>query len=292
MLAEEMNWTITRIRNMLQRYPDLEAVFDSDTLDYIPFKTPEEYLKMLEIAIAQDFPEIEPVRYVVNEVHEILQESLSPAFYLKPALDRHYENIIYINPGDLTDNLSMFTTLAHEGYPGHMYQTVYFLQQSPHPLRSVLSVKGYTEGWATYAEQLSYHFTGLDDTTAEFMRHLRFFDLLLYARLDLGVNALGWGYEEAASFLAMLGVENPETVGRLFSVVAGDPLLYLPYCLGYLEIQSLLDEAEKALRKDFDLKEFHRFFLDFGPAPFPIIREHMQNWIKEQQGRKTLRPAA
>ena len=34
-----------------------------------------------------------------------------------PAIDNTSENVIYINNGHLTDNLSLFTTLAHEATP-------------------------------------------------------------------------------------------------------------------------------------------------------------------------------
>jgi len=291
LLAERMDWSLTRIRDILSRYPDIAEEFFSDALNNIPYETPEIYLDMLEKAMRQDFPAIEPVQYVVNEVHEILQEFLSPAFYLTPALDDYANNVIYINPSSLTDNLSMFTTLAHEGYPGHMYQTVYYLQQSPHPIRSAMSHKGYVEGWATYVEMQSYAFSVLDDDRAGLMRYSNFFDLLIYARIDLGVNALGWELEQVAAFLGNMGIEGRDTIESIYNVVAGDPLLYLPYCLGYLEILSLLDKSVKALKDDFDLMEFHRFFLDFGPAPFPIIRDHMQDWI-ETQSTNALRPAA
>ena len=291
LLAERMDWSLTRIRDILSRYPDIAEEFFGDALNNIPYETPEIYLDMLEKAMRQDFPAIEPVQYVVNEVHEILQEFLSPAFYLTPALDDYANNVIYINPSSLTDNLSMFTTLAHEGYPGHMYQTVYYLQQSPHPIRSAMSHKGYVEGWATYVEMQSYAFSVLDDDRAGLMRYSNFFDLLIYARIDLGVNALGWELEHVAAFLGNMGIEGRDTIESIYNVVAGDPLLYLPYCLGYLEILSLLDKSVKALKDDFDLMEFHRFFLDFGPAPFPIIRDHMQDWI-ETQSTNALRPAA
>ncbi len=40
----------------------------------------------------------------------------------------------------------MFSTLAHEGYPGHLYQTNYFLSTNPSPLRTFLHCDGYDEG--------------------------------------------------------------------------------------------------------------------------------------------------
>lgn len=73
-----------------------------------------------------------------------------------PAIDNTKENVIYINQGHIPDDLDFYTTLAHEGYPGHLYQTTYFASTNPAPLRSLLNFGGYTEGWATYSEMMSY----------------------------------------------------------------------------------------------------------------------------------------
>ena len=63
-----------------------------------------------------------------------MEEYLSPAFYMIPAIDNTSENVIYINKGHITDNLSLFTTFAHEGYPGHLYQNVYYASLHPNPI--------------------------------------------------------------------------------------------------------------------------------------------------------------
>ena len=43
------------------------------------------------------------------------------------------------------------------------------------------------------------------------------------------------------------------------------------------------EDAQDALKDAFSLKEFHTFLLDFGPAPFSIIREHFGMWMNEQR---------
>ena len=281
LLQEEMDRALVEIWALMDSNPKLSEAFANSTLGSIRDDTPENYLDSLRQAIAADFPAIGPLRYVVHEVHDSMQEHVSPAFYLTPAFDRYDDNVIYINPSAISDNMSLFTTLAHEGYPGHMYQTVYYLQQSPHPLRTVLGDWGYTEGWATYVEFQSYHYAGLRQDSAELLRLSGLFDLFFITRIDLGVNALGWDISATASFCRQLGISDYGVVEDVYHTVTGNPLLYLPYCLGYLEFMSLRDEAITALADDFDLNGFHRFLLDFGPAPFPVIREHMQDWIEE-----------
>ena len=78
---------------------------------------------------------------------EEMEEHLSPAFYMIPAIDNTEENVIYINQAQMNDDLTLFTTLAHEGYPGHLYQTVYYESTDPDPIRSLMDFGGYVEGW-------------------------------------------------------------------------------------------------------------------------------------------------
>ena len=276
---------------VMSKNPDLLEKFYNGTAGEMKSGSPEGYLIELEKAVARDFPAMDRPQYALREVHESLQEFMSPAFYLIPALDYYHENVIYINPGTETDDLGMFTTLGHEGYPGHMYQIVYFLQQSPHPVRTVLNHLGYDEGWATYAEMSSYMYSGLAADEAMMMQYSAAFDLLFISRLDLGVNALGWGMNQFVLTLAQFGIEDPEVTDNIYQTLIGYPLHYLPYSLGYLEMLTLREEAMEALGDSFDLRSFHSFILDFGPAPFPLIRTHMQDWVKSQQS-VTITPAA
>ena len=285
LLTQRMEGVLDRILSIIRKNPEIIDKDKNGETRQIADGTPEAYLNKLRDAIAIDFPAVGDTRNVVREVHRSLQAYVSPAFFLTPAIDRYYDNVIYINPPEVTDNLSLFAILAHEGYPGHMYQTVYYFQQKPHPIRIALENLGYDEGWATYAEQKSFSYAGLPASEAELLSGSKEYDLCFLARIDLGVNALGWGVDGVASFCEDQGLDEPGTAEELYGAVIGNPLLYLPYALGLIEISLLLEEAESALRKNFELVEFHRFLLDVGSAPFPIIREQMWRWISEVNGR-------
>ena len=69
-----------------------------------------------------------------------MEAHLSPAFYMIPALDDTEENVIYVNQAQMGNKLTLYTTLAHEGYPGHLYQTVYYASTKPDPLRSIFNL--------------------------------------------------------------------------------------------------------------------------------------------------------
>jgi len=263
----------------------------NEATGHIDEGTPQSYILMLQKSMTDDFPPILPTNHVVLEVHESLQEHTSPAFYLTPAVDNFNNNVIYVNPASINDNLYLFTTLAHESYPGHLYQTVYFLQQSPHPVRVLLSNTGYIEGWATYVEMISYSYTDLDPEEADLMWKLRFFDLLVQSQIDYGVNVLGWDIQKVEQIFNELNVTDMSVIENVYNMVTGVPLHSVTYALGFIELSELLEDAEAALLDDFDLMEFHRFILDFGPAPFPLIRTYMDTWMETRQTEE-LQPAA
>ena len=298
MTIDQMDTALTRKMTSIQRElmsiiesePYLWDMFINDEFGELAPASPENYMAMLNKAIAGDFPPLGPTSYVVREVHESLQEHVSPAFYLVPAVDSFYDNVIYINPSGADDNLTLYTTLAHEGYPGHMYQAVYFLQQSPHPIRNLLSGIGYTEGWATYVEMQSYFYAGLDEKEAALLQLSRAYDMLFISRIDLGVNGMGWDINRLARFLREMGIEDMEVVEDIFHTVTGVPLLYLPYSIGYLEMLALRDEASGALGNSFKPMEFHRFVLDFGPAPFTLLNKHMTDWVAYERSTVLVSP--
>ena len=280
-LEEKLEASQARLRSLFFRNHDLMNKFFAGEAGEIPDDTPENFMSRLEKAMADEFPPLGPVNVAIREVHENLQEHISPAFYLSPAVDDFFDNVVYINPSKIRDNFTLFTALAHEGFPGHMYQFVYFRQQSPHPIRALLSGIGYIEGWASYAEYASFFWAGLDETEAEMLKLARIVDLMFLSIIDLNVNAFGWDLEQLTEFLDDMGISNPDDVARnIFTMVTGVPLFYIPYTIGYIELVSLRNHAEEQLGDDFVAMEFNRFILEFGPAPFSILGEHLDKWIE------------
>ncbi len=257
---------------------DPEALNKVDFMSY-PYTDPKEIISYLTTAIKKDFPSLDDVNCDVKYVHDSLEDSLSPAFYLTPPMDNYTENSIYINGGDSYDMSDIFTTLAHEGYPGHLYQTVYYNQQDPEPLRNLLNFSGYSEGWATYAELYSLHIAKLDDNVADLLENNMVVNLCMYAKIDIGVNYYGWGLKDISKFLANYGISDEDAIKRLQASMIEEPANYLKYTLGYLEFVALRDKAKKELGDAFDLKEFHKFLLDIGPAQFDIINNRLDDWI-------------
>ena len=280
------NESISRLRLMTraQILEDLSAMhkvlFPADAAltqaSVLEQTSPDSMLDDLRSKITDTFPEIPDVDFQVKYVPESMQDYLSPAFYMIPAIDNLTENVIYINNGQTSSGLNLYTTLAHEGYPGHLYQTVYFSASEPDPIRSILDFGGYVEGWATYAEMMSYYLAPLPKTEASLLQKNSSVILGLYALADMGIHYDGWSVTDTVRFFSDYGINDPNAVQSVYKLIIGSPANYLKYYIGYLKFYELKKEMADALGNQFSQKEFHRAVLDVGPAPFEIVYDEVE----------------
>ena len=280
------NESISRLRLMTraQILEDLSAMqkvlFPADAAltqaSVLEQTSPDSMLDDLRSKITDTFPEIPDVDFQVKYVPESMQDYLSPAFYMIPAIDNLTENVIYINNGQTASGLNLYTTLAHEGYPGHLYQTVYFSASEPDPIRSILDFGGYVEGWATYAEMMSYYLAPLSKTEASLLQKNSSVILGLYALADMGIHYDGWSVTDTVRFFSDYGINDANAVQSVYELIIGSPANYLKYYIGYLKFYELKKEMADALGNQFSQKEFHRAVLDVGPAPFEIVYDEVE----------------
>lgn len=238
-------------------------------------------LDHLKQSIQNTFPEPPETTLEVKYVAKEMEEHLSPAFYMIPAIDNTHENVIYINQAHMGNDLTLFTTLAHEGYPGHLYQTVYYESTDPDPVRNVMDFGGYVEGWATYAEMGSYYLTPLSKEQALILQKNSSVILALYALADMGIHYEGWSRMDTISFFASYGITDAGTVEEIYELIIGSPANYLKYYIGYVEFLELKKEWLEDKGEDFSQKEFHEAVLKVGPAPFDIVEQYM--WKMSEQ---------
>lgn len=236
---------------------------------------PTSILSNLKSKLKGSFPDPPDVSTEIKYVQKSMEEYLSPAFFMVPAIDSTTNNVIYINQGHMPDDLSLFTTLAHEGYPGHLYQTVYFQNLKPDPIRNLLNFGGYTEGWATYTEMLSYYYAPLPKEQAALLQRNTSVILGLYALADMGIHYDGWKLADTVSFFRQYGIEDANTVESIYDLIISDPANYLKYYIGYVEFMELKKEAIDKWGDSFTQENFHKKVLTAGPAPFDILRTYM-----------------
>ncbi len=298
-LTQQLSADSREISLLLKKYPDLFSQQSQNT--DLPAMEPETIVNLLQEKIRQDFPETPAVGFEIRTVHKSMEEFLSPAFYLTPPMDTGSPNVIYINNGRSISNLELFTTLAHEGFPGHLYQTVYFARQNPAHIRYLIDSGGYVEGWATYVEGYAYRYAASliydimknsaaasSDNTSNSVpdRKLiqnatqlawlsRSTNLCLYSLLDIGIHYEGWDQGRTTAFLKAFGINQESAVKEIYQYIVETPGNYLKYYWGSLNFQDLQTRCRKQLGDDFNLKEFHRRIMEIGPVQFPVLEKYL-----------------
>lgn len=267
------NQLLDDLVDLQESYQSIEdgETFSMPTID----GTCEEILASLESNMSNLFPDTASVSITVNEVPSELEPFLSPAFYLIPTIDNVYENTIYVNNAYMTDDVTLYTTLAHEGFPGHLYQTTYFASTSPDPLLNLFSYGGYLEGWATYAEMCSYYLGDMDSPEDAILQKNASLNLGLYAYADIGIHYEGWSLSETIAFFRTYGITDSETIIKIHNLIVATPSNYLKYYLGYLEFLELKKDCIEVWGEDFSQIRFHEAVLEVGPVSFDILRKYV-----------------
>lgn len=286
-LYEQLADDTARIQMMLKEQPSLLQKMNAET-DLDTFQ-PTKALQILQKKSEKDFPALpETVSPDIRYVHKSMEAYSSPAFYLTPPLDTGSPNVIYINPSSQTSNLELFTTLSHEGFPGHLYQTVYFGSCDPDDIRYLITSSGYVEGWATYVESYGYQYAAdyLNDPAASDLTALawmnRSINLCIYSLMDIGIHYHGWTPDAAASFLKNFGITDTSVVQEIYQYIVETPGNYLKYYLGYLNFLDLRQKWQDTLGEHFDLKKFHQKILETGPVSFPVLQKYMDQELSEK----------
>lgn len=300
MLFADFRQNYVALLTLLEKYPEIadNKITSSFTL---PVSEPGAILNDLKNKMATDFPPLSDntnALATVKTISSSMQDYCSPAYYLTPPIDDMSENIIYINPKNNTDTLSLYTTLAHEGYPGHLYQTVYsqsYLNEADAScIRHLLHYGGYVEGWAYYVENLSYEYAkdyvkdnGYATAYYEACRLNRNLHIGMYALLDIAIHYDGAKPRQVQQILSSIGITNPDTVLRIYDYIREEPCNYLKYYLGFLEMNALKEEAASLWGSNFSLYRFHQFVLEYGPCDFSGLRSALGSYSPD-----SLRPKA
>ncbi len=278
-LSRQLSSEIGIAGTMLRKKPELLTILNQG----ITFKKmkPAQMLNALQQKIQADFPTLADVTFELRTVHDSMKDYLSPAFYLTPPMDTGTPNVIYINPAASYQELELFTTLAHEGFPGHLYQTITFQRQNPSGIRNLLCTSGFAEGWATYVEPFAYQYAAdyIQDPSATELARIswlnRSINLCMYSLLDIEIHYNGWTQAEAASFLKAFGIKDSTVVSEIYQYILETPGNYMKYYWGYLSLLDLRTSEQNRLGQDFDLKKFHSQVLKIGGVQYPVLEKYI-----------------
>lgn len=275
-IAKARREDLTFCQNLLEKNPKLAS--QSPKPD-AALKEENAMLSRLQKEILTDFPAPPQTEVEICHVDPALSEYLAPAFYITAPIDDISHNRIYINDAKNDTDIYYFTTLAHEGYPGHLYQTICTSSYGAPEVLSLLNYPGYTEGWATYTEMQAFYYAGLDQDIASLLQHNQAATLSLYATADIGIHYFGWEKEKNAAFWSEYGVDDTATVKRITDLILEEPGNYLKYYVGYLKFRQMREQFALE-NKSFSVSAFHEAILRTGPSPFSVLEETVRDQLK------------
>ena len=285
LLTEQFSMEYDCIREILAAHPDILQSYNDDLLTAFPYQDAPQMLLDLQKRMGDDFPALPEG---ATQVSVNLEAYCAPAFYLTAPLDDTDSNTIYINRQKTPAGLDLYTTLAHEGYPGHLYQNVYYSRTAytshERPVRELLWYGGYLEGWALYVELLSNDYAaallrehGQENAAviAQLEGHNRSLQICLYSMLDIMIHYQGAAYDQIAKILQNFGITDSLSHQSIYNYIVQEPCNYLKYYLGYLEILSLQENARILWGNAYTDYRFHCFYLDCGPSDFLSLQERL-----------------
>ena len=275
-IAKARREDLTFCQNLLEKNPKLAS--QSPKPD-AALKEENAMISRLQKEILTDFPAPPQTDVEICHVDPALSEYLAPAFYITAPIDDISHNRIYINDAKNDTDIYYFTTLAHEGYPGHLYQTICTSSYGAPEVLSLLNYPGYTEGWATYTEMQAFYYAGLDQDLASLLQHNQAATLSLYATADIGIHYFGWEKEKNAAFWSEYGVDDTATVKRITDLILEEPGNYLKYYVGYLKFRQMREQLALE-NKSFSVSAFHEAILRTGPSPFSVLEETVRDQLK------------
>ncbi|MBQ6734152.1 MAG: DUF885 family protein [Lachnospiraceae bacterium] len=264
---------------------NVEAVQKS--INQLPSSGFRDYTSILEeikVKMLADFPEVKDLTYHIENAdpEEKLTERNIAAYFVTPCLDGDHKQQMRVNPdNEDVSSLETFITVAHEGFPGHMYQYAFFHDNIESDYIKTLSIDLMVEGYAVYVmfDSLNYldHLNEADRLVASLDDQI---NQPVIAGADVGVHYHGWGVEELKDYFYRNSFPvDDATVKDIYDYVKFTPCAYAPYAYGYDFISDLRENAETVLGEHFEVKEFNRAILTAGPSPQVLVKRHVYTYI-------------
>lgn len=281
-LYDELNAQLSKLFDAAKKGA---AVFDKyDTVE-LSVGTTEENIEYLKELMADYYPELPEHTLTFMDCPSELEDQFSPAAYLIPPVDDASENLIILNNKTLENDNRYLDTLAHEGYPGHLYHYQYLrtLINKTGYTRQALSMGGYYESWSQSGEVFFDNYnTRFGAPYCNFMSaNSTIGNLLLPAIVSIEVNYFGKSADDMFDLTsAYFGDEAATELKDIYyDYAVENPFYFLEYAMGYSIYQQKLREAEDICGASFDLRSFHETYLNIGPTYFNISMPIMDEWI-------------
>ncbi len=247
-------------------------------LHRIKVNSTEDAIAQLQEKIGDYMPAFRDPGCTLTDLPEAMSVEGMLAYYLIPQADNTKQNIVRLNRKELGTgevNPDVLVTIAHESYPGHLYQVNYWRQNDIHPLISWMGQKAVTEGWAEYVSIEALGWLGASEDEVRYLRASWVADRIVAMLADIEVNYYGKNGEELNTYLcARLGISGTgDHFSALHEVLVADPCSYAPYAIGVLQIMDLVENVEDKLEDAYNQKAFFEALLMAGSCQFESMKD-------------------
>lgn len=233
--------------------------------------TPEEMLEYLKEFAKTIVPELKTTPEItIKEMDEASAKvSNAVAYYTKSPIDDFSHEYITLNPIKLDDINDTLGTMAHEGYPGHLYAYVFAKESDIHNISKIMGNVAHAEGWATYVETKLYDYALGKAANAKEKNAIKYLDalhnsgFLIETRIDAGIHYQRWTVTDVAKYLGDLGY-NSGAAQEIYDLLIEMPSQYAAYGYGKYYFVKLHEEAKKALGSSYNEIEYNAALLSKG----------------------------
>ncbi len=241
-------------------------------LEYLRNNTSERYKKI-------------DVDYQVSELTTL--GSSTAGYYMNAPIDDPNQNVIRLNANmsSSMSGIAAYEILAHEGFPGHLYQHYCFQETNPHKFRSTQSFIGYTEGYADLASNDALELLNYPDAEMVKCAKLESVTLnthVIYSIVDIAVNYMGYDIDAVKDLMKEMNLSesNAEPV---YKAVISMPTVFCRYGVGFIKQYTIRENAKKELGDKFDYVTYSDTILKNGPLPFTLLEGAVQEYIDENK---------
>ena len=240
------------------------------------------------VAPLKTTPDIK-IKYMDDAVAEI---SNATAYYKKSALDGGNTEYITLNGKQLKgDYNSCLLTMAHEGYPGHLYEYIYNKQLGYSNFTKIATSTAHGEGWAMYVELLLLDYMKKNHTQGEgkqaavdaacdYLYSNTLMSYAAYAYVDYMIHMEGWKKDEIATYFDEVGF-NSSAAQDIYRTLIEMPTTYAAYGYGVIFMAGIHAKAQGALGGYYDEIEFNEAIMQHGWCSLGKLQELTDEYIED-----------
>ncbi len=274
------------IETILDEMSGLSQEASRELLEYQPeFTDADQMIQFLLEQMEAEFPAPVTTSYQIGDLSKAAEGTSTAAYYMPCRIDDIHTNSIKVNNFMIGQDMrQMFLVIAHETFPGHLYQCTAFADQEDTPdVRKVLSFIGVTEGWAEYAKACAVRYLDMSPEAGHAAYLNDLLPYLMIARMDVGIHYEGWDLEDTAQFFSEYMEDSIIMALGFYYSVLGDPGQFLPYAVGAVKMNQLRERAEEELGDRFDAYAYHQWIGGIGITSFDVLEGELETWIAEMR---------